>query len=229
MWCRGLGPWSVLLRCALCGMVLLGGLAVADDDMPGVEFTPPPPVNFYGPAPTLAPRPELPDIGLLIEGDPATNTRLGQVIMGEDAIDRILYEDDHHRVVGNPASRFVRMEYRYDPATTDWMYDGRLVRGHIRRGSKFGWSVAMNKPYLGIMDWSVRPTVAAIVIYEKTPGHIRGWKKRFEVQAADIEQANCMGGLDANKWLARWQEGRSEECGVRELDGTEATEKSVRR
>lgn len=213
------------------GILLCPPPVLADDELPAVDFSGRPTLP-----PSRAPAantPDVPDLGLLIEGEVETprvtdKRTLGLLFLGDGSGDRILYEDDHHRVVGNPSRPFVQMMYRYDPTSTDWKFDGNVVRGHVRRGSKFGWSVAVNKPYMAIMDWSAGPNVAAIVIYEKAPNSVRGWKKRYEVIADNARQAQCMGGVEAEKWLAKWQENRGQDCGVRTVDGSTATSASIK-
>lgn len=108
--------------------------------------------------------------------------------------------------------------YRLDPNSSEWLYDGSMVRGQPPRGSNFGWSVAVEKPYMAVLDWSSQPLSAALVIYEKTPHSLRGWKKRYEVLADDAEQTRCMQGLDAKAWLDRWLLDRGEDCGVRTVE-----------
>lgn len=206
---------------ALLALLLTCAAATADDELPGVEFSDLPPVVNYSGLSSVS-KPEPPDLGLLIEGERAKQRGLGQLILGNDSQDRILYEDDHHRVIGNPARPIVRMMYRYDPQSTEWLYDGSIVRGHVQPGSKFGWSVSVSKPYMAILDWRAKPIEAAIVIYEKSPNSIRGWKKRFEVVADNEKQAQCMGGLDAGKWLTRWTDNRGTACGVTTIDWSQA-------
>lgn len=210
-------------------LIFFTSSVVAEDELPTVEASDLPAVNFSGlPA---AQKADPSKLGLRIEGDvdkvgKSDSSGLGLLFLGNSG-DRVLYEDDHHQVIGNPARPAVRMMYRYDPTSTEWKYDGSVVRGHVARGSNFGWSVAVIKPLMAIMDWSAGPNVAAIVIYEKTPNSIRGWKKRFEVIADNKDQARCMGGLDANKWLAKWNEDRGAACGVRTVDGSKATKSSI--
>ncbi len=201
---------------ALASLVFTSLALQAGEELPAVDFSELPTVESSVPSRSYTP--EEPDLGLLIEGERSRQRRLSQVILGNDTVDRVLYEDDHHRVIGNPTRPIVRMMYRYDPSSTEWLYDGSIVRGHVKRGSKFGWSVAVEKPYMAIMDWRAKPIEAAIVIYEKSPNSIRGWKKRFEVVADDETQAQCMGGLDANKWLSRWTTNRGIDCGVRTVE-----------
>lgn len=193
-----------------------------DTEMPAVEF-------FGGSS--NAKRSDDPEYGLLIEGQDDQPTygksARGLLITGGMADGRILYEDDYHRVVGSRSRPYVQMLYRHDPQSSEWKFDGNVVRGHVPRGSKFGWTVSVIKPYMAIMDWRAKPVEAAIIIYEKTPASVRGWKKRFEVVAENADQAKCMGGLEADKWLSKWIESRGAECGVRTLDGTQATMRSV--
>lgn len=225
----------LILAPALTGLILGACSAWADDDLPAVDFFNMP--SASEPRPT--PKPGEPDLGLLIEGDierdpihdgapraPGSKA-LGLLMIGDGSKSKILYEDDYHQVIGNPAWPSVRMMYRYDPATTDWKYDGSIVRGHLMPNSNFGWSVAVTKPYLAIMDWNTKAKRAAIIIYEKTPSSVRGWKKRFEVIADNSDQAKCMGGLEADKWLGKWMENGGEDCGVRTVDGTQATNHSI--
>ncbi len=221
---------------ALVGLLFSALAVCADDELPTVEFSARPGVNYSGLE--RPQKPDAPGLGLRIEGDlperaagdgaqPAKKSDLGLVMLGDGSGNRVLYEDEHHRVIANPARPFITMMYRYDPGSTDWMFDGNVVRGHVARGSKFGWSVAVNKPLMAVMDWSAKPNVAAIIIYEKTPNSIRGWKKRYEVVADNPTQAKCMGGLDASKWLAKWSADRGMDCGVRTLEGTQATQQSI--
>lgn len=206
----------------------------AEDELPGVDFSGP----GLQPSPVPKKKGE-PDLGLLIEGDlnkekiqdggpraPGSKA-LGLLMLGDGSKNKILYEDDHHQVVGNPTWPSVRMMYRYDPDSTDWKYDGSIVRGHLMPNSNFGWSVAVKKPYLAVMDWNSKAKRAAIVIYEKTPRSVRGWKKRFEVIANDSDQARCMGGLEAEKWLHKWMDNGGTDCGVRTVEGTRATNHSI--
>ncbi len=214
---------------ALLALIYSSSAVLAEDELPAVESADVPAINFSGLPAARNSNPA--KLGLRIEGDvdevgKPDSQGLGLLFLGNSG-DRILYQDDHHQVVGNPSRPAVRMMYRYDPTSTDWKYDGSVVRGHVARGSNFGWSVAVIKPFMAIMDWSAGPNVAAIVIYEKTPNSIRGWKKRFEVIADNKEQARCMGGLDANKWLTKWNENRGADCGVRTVDGSKATKTSI--
>jgi hypothetical protein len=217
-------PWVLTL-----GWLFTWSAACADDAQPAIESNLPTP-SF---SEILAePDGDTPDLGLRIEGDNPNpgvegDATRGTLVVGEDTSDRVLYQDDHHRVVGNPSQPMVRMMYRVEPSKDAWYFDGHVVRGHVKRGSNFGWSVAVNKPYMAIMDWSAEPSVAAIIIYEKTPNSLRGWKKRFEVLAQEPQQADCMGGLDASKWLQQWRQDRGVACGVVTLEGSRATRRSV--
>ena len=168
-------------------------------------------------APPDAPQ-DAADMGLLIEGDIEQRRRLGQMILDGDPREKVLYEDDHHRVVGSARRPAVRIMYRHDPTSSEWLYYGSMVRGQPPRGSNFGWSVAVQKPYMAVLDWSSEPLSAALVIYEKTPHSLRGWKKRYEVLASNAEQTRCMRGLEAETWLTRWLHNRGEDCGVRTID-----------
>lgn len=224
--------WRSRSRLACLGMLgwlVMGPPAMADDAQPAID-TDRPALRFSELRTT--PEADAPDLGLHIQGDnpspglPANSSR-GTLILGEDTLDRVLYEDDHHRVVGNPSKPMVRMMYRVDPASDAWYFDGHVVRGHVKKGSNFGWSVAVSKPHMAIMDWSAEPSVAAIIVYEKIPNSLRGWKKRFEVIAQEPRQADCMGGLDASKWLAQWQQDRGVACGVVTMEGSRATQRSV--
>lgn len=214
----GKGLHAILLTLGIC---VFSTAFAAEDELPALDFS-------RKPSPSGSP-----DYGLLIEGSDdqpgAGKSARGLLVPGRASQDQILYEDEHHRVLGNPSRPFVQMMYRMDPESNDWMFDGNVVRGHVARGSKFGWTVAVSKPYMAIMDWSAKPNVAAIIVYEKTPKSVRGWKKKYEVVADDPSQARCMGGLEAQKWLAKWKENQGEDCGVRTIDGSKATQQSIDR
>lgn len=220
--------WRLIGLCWLLGAMFCHPIAWADDAQPAVESDLPAP-SFS--EVLRSPGTPGPDLGLRIEGDnpnPSVgDSKLGTLVVGQDSSERVLYEDDHHRVVGSPSQPMVRMMYRVNPNADAWYFDGHVVRGHVKKGSNFGWSVAVNKPYMAIMDWSAEPSVAALIIYEKTPNSLRGWKKRFEVLAQDPQQADCMGGLDAETWLQTWQQDRGASCGVTTVEGTHATRRSV--